>query len=416
MDAKFWADAINNLFGAIGLLFGQSVSDQIVSALEGVTKAGTLLPNPDAIVPFVQAIGALALIMSMPVAVVNLIVGAITNRAGFIKRAAYDVLGTTVIAVFGLTGYSLLMTLVNAVNSVITEVAKVSISQTQGNWYDGILSAWNVANPVSTGFNLFVSQVGGWLLVNQMLFLNLIALPSILLLMLAYIFRENMIARAFMTIALVLLTLTLLARVAVALWLAICAWMFTWVPASMGIPQATLLGITLGIAGCITPGLFIIFLTAATIVRVKGITTGKNKDAEKAEEEKVEAAQKRATTSPSAQPSYDSSTSSTVMEKGKAYMQTGREYYEKGRGYYDKGVEGAEKTKRTAHTVVMVATAVESIAPAVAVKFASVPYVAPIAAGVGVAAAGTKTVASRVEKSADRVLDADRRIKDTFSC
>jgi len=310
---------------------------------------------------------------------------------------------------------------VNVYNQTVTELAKV-VTGSENDWFDSIMTAWNVANPAQAGLNFFVAQLGGGLLVVQMTILNLAVIPTILFVTLAFILRDRPVARTFLTLAIAVLLVTLLARAAVATWLAFAVWLFNWVPAT-GVSETLLLAGTLLIAGFITPVLLILFFAGSLITRTeivggrKGKAERKNKDKSAESEEdaaNTESARRRYGSNPSTKPDYDSSTSPSVREKARAMKDRGQEIYTKGKGFYDSGIEKTEKTRRTAHTVVMVSTAVESAAPMVAVKFAAVPYVAPIALGVGAAATGTKHVATKVESSASRVLDANTRVKAPF--
>jgi len=423
MDAQFWADVINNILGGFGLIFGASVSDNIVTSLQTVTSASTILPNPDLILPFVQAIGFVALLLAIPVSLVNLLAGAFMRRSGYIQRAFIDFAGTYFIAAFGLTIYSIGSWIVNVFSQTVTEIAK-NVLGTQGNWYDGILNAWSASGLVASGIDYFIAQIGGFLLVVQSTVLNLAVIPTILLFTMAFILRDRPIGRTFLTLTIVVLLITLFSKAIVASWLAIAAWMFSWVPVAFGIPETVLLAGTLFVAGMITPTILAVFIGGALISRtqivggVKGMFGNKEaKDSAQREEDtrNTESAQRRYNTNPSTDPGYDSSASPNMRERAQSMKDRGQQMYTKGREYYDSGIDKAQKTQKTAHTVVMVSSVVESAAPMVAVKFGAVPYVAPIAAGLGVAAAGTKRVATKVESSAAKVVETDARIKAAFT-
>lgn len=415
MDSEFWRDVLNNILGAIGLIFGDGLSDRILVMLERITASSTIIPDPDDYVAFLSAIGAVALILVFPVAIINLIVGLVTRKPDFVRRFFTDIVGTYIIAVFGLTVFSVFAWFVSIYNQLVTEVSR-SARNTPDAWFTTISTVWNSLNPVDSAGGFMASQVGAWFLDKELALLNLAILPGVMLLMLAFAFRDSALGRVFLVFSLAVLAATLFSSGGVATYLAIAAWLFSWVPLTLGISETNLLWITFIGAASIPIVLFVFFLAAGTVTKTQIVGSKKKKGEESVEEAKgVKAAQQRIASNPSTQPNYDASASPTMRARAEAMMDRGKAFVGKTQHAYEVAHEKAEQTKRVADTTSNVAGATQKIAVGVAARFATAPYVPYIAGGVAVGAGVVKMAADKTSAAADAALRADQRAREYVS-
>ena len=409
MDANFWAKVLSDIVGGFNVLLNNNVSSRINDTMQAVTKSKTfVLSNSSDFLTFYRQVFFLALIIAVVIGLWNIVFGLIRRRPDIIRRSLADFFGTFLIGAFGLTIYSGLAALADGYSDGVTSLAK-TWAGTRGNWYDTIIQIQNSANPASSGVSYGFSQVGAYLLANQVQFIQFSVVPVLIFTLLAFVLRDGRFGGVFLKLSLVSLMVVLFTKAGVATWLAIWSVVLSF-NATVGVSQILILAFVFCSAGQTSLILFILFFAGYKKFRTEVVGGLKQlfrgqKAQDMADREVMDVPGRPSpNVNPSINPSSNSSASPSVRERGERIMDRGRQTYGKGREYFESGRDKVEKTNRVAQKVVMVSGTVGTVASFVAPKTAAVPYLGPIVAGVAVAATATNAAGQKVVSATNATL------------